>query len=425
MSGTAGPTLARINRSLYLLLVKGANMSDNTRREFLATAAATAFTIATSSHVRAADSNSKIEVGLIGCGGRGSWIGELFNESNQAKIVAVADYFKDRVDETGEKLNVSASRRHTGLDCYKKLLEGKLDAVAIESPPYFHPEQAVAALEAGKHVYLAKPISVDVPGAMAIVNAAEKVKDKQSILVDFQTRADEFYQGAFQKICEGLIGDPICGQSYYHAGRLDPKAKGDSPMARLRNWVFDQRLSGDIIVEQNIHVLDVANWYLRSHPVKAVGTAGRRVRVDVGDCWDHFELIFTYPNDVIVDFSSTQFLYGFGDLCTRIYGSKGTADTHYGGNVHIGAKTGGYRGGMTSQIYKTGAVANINNFCQSVVSKKYLNNAQQSADSTLTCILGRTAAYEGRMVTWDEIMKANTRIDPKLDLPANGPDWQG
>ena len=129
--------------------------------------------------------------------------------------------------------------------------------------------------------------------------------------------------------------------------------------------------------------------------------------------------------DVIVDFSSTQFLYGFGDLCTRIYGSKGTADTHYGGNVHIGAKTGGYRGGMTSQIYKSGAVANINNFCQSVVSKKYINNAQQSADSTITCILGRTAAYENRLVTWDEIMKANLRIDPKLDLPANGPDWQG
>ncbi|HEV8379489.1 MAG TPA: Gfo/Idh/MocA family oxidoreductase [Tepidisphaeraceae bacterium] len=400
-------------------------MPANTRREFLATAAATAFTIATSSQVRSAESNSKIEIGLIGCGGRGSWIGELFTESNQAKVVAVADYFKDRVDEAGEKLNVTASRRYTGLDCYQKLLAEKLDAVAIISPPYFHPEQTVAALETGKHVYLAKPIAVDVPGCNAITRAAEKAKDKLSLWVDFQTRADEFYLGAFQKICEGLIGDPICGQSYYHSGRLDPKAKGDSPMARLRNWVFDQRLSGDIIVEQNIHVLDVANWYLRGHPVKAVGTGGRRVRVDVGDCWDHFEVIFTYPNDVIVDFSSTQFIHGFGDLCTRIYGSKGTADTHYGALVNIRAKTGGYRGGMTSQIYKTGAVNNINNFCQSIVSKKYINNAQESANSTITCILGRTAAYEGRMVTWDEIMKANARIDPKLDLPANGPDWQG
>src|SRR5437879_13713003 len=107
-------------------------MYPNTRREFLATAAATAFTIATASQVRAAESNSKIELGLIGCGGRGSWIGDLFNESSQAKIVAVADYFKDRVDEAGEKLNVSASRRYTGLDCYKKLLEGKLDARSEE-----------------------------------------------------------------------------------------------------------------------------------------------------------------------------------------------------------------------------------------------------------------------------------------------------
>src|SRR5947207_6983318 len=151
-------------------------MPQNTRREFLATAAATAFTIATSSQLRSADSNSKIELGLIGCGGRGSWIGDLFTESNQAKVVAVADYFKDRVDETGEKLNVSAARRYTGLDCYKKLLESKLDAVAIISPPYFHPQQAIAALEAGKHVYLAKPIAVDVPGCNAIIAAAEKVR---------------------------------------------------------------------------------------------------------------------------------------------------------------------------------------------------------------------------------------------------------
>src|SRR5437016_8660784 len=358
-------------------------MPANTRREFLAGAAATAFTIVSSSQLRAAESNSKVEVGLIGGGGRRSWICDLFNESSQAKVVAVADYFKDRVDEAGEKLNVSASRRYTGLDCYKKLLEGKLDAVAIITPPYFHPEQAVAALEAGKHVSLATPIAVDVPGAMAIVNASEKVKDKLSLWVDFQTRADEFYQGAFQKICEGLIGEPVCGQSYYHSGRLDIKAKGDSPMARLRNWVFDQRLSGEIIVEQNIHVLDVANWYLRSHPLKAVGTGGRRVRVDVGDCWDHFEVIFTYPNDVIIDFSSTQFLYGYGDLCTRIYGSKGTADTHYGGLVNIRAKTGGYRGGETKQIYKSGVVTNIDNFCKSIASGKYLNNAQESANSTI------------------------------------------
>ncbi len=400
-------------------------MLENTRREFLATAAASAFTIATASQVRAADANAKLEIGVVGCGGRGQFIGELFNESNQAKVVAVADYFKDRVDEAGEKWGVSQSRRYTGLDCYKKMLEGKLDAVAIESPPYFHPEQVIAAMEAGKHVYLAKPIAVDVPGAMAIVAAAEKIKGKQSFLVDFQTRADEFYIGAYNKIVEGLIGEPVCGQSYYHSGRLDRKANGDSPMARLRNWVFDQKLSGDIIVEQNIHVLDVANWYLRSHPLKAVGTGGRRVRVDVGDCWDHFEVIFTYPNDVVVDFSSTQFLYGYGDLCTRIYGSKGTADTHYGGLVNIRAKTGGYRGGETKQIYKSGVQTNIDNFCKSIASGKYISNAQESANSTITCILGRTAAYEGRAVTWDEIMKSNSKIDAKLDLPANGHEWRG
>jgi len=110
-------------------------MLENTRREFLATAAASAFTIATASQVRSADANAKLAIGVVGCGGRGQFIGDLFNESNQAKVVAVADYFQDRVAEAGEKWGVSQARRYTGLDCYKKMLEGKLDAVAIESPP--------------------------------------------------------------------------------------------------------------------------------------------------------------------------------------------------------------------------------------------------------------------------------------------------
>src|SRR5438046_9843173 len=148
-------------------------MSQNTRREFLAGAAATGFTIATSSQVRAAESNSKIELGVIGCGGRGSWIADLFTESNQAKVVAVADYFKDRVDETGEKLNVSAARRYTGLDCYKKLLEGTLDAVAIITNLCHHTEEARAALESGQHVEREKPIASTAPDQGSLLSRAE------------------------------------------------------------------------------------------------------------------------------------------------------------------------------------------------------------------------------------------------------------
>jgi predicted dehydrogenase len=325
----------------------------------------------------------------------------------------------------GQKLQVGNARRYTGLDGYKQLLESNVDAVAIESPPYFHPEQVVNALSANKHVYLAKPVAVDVPGCNAITQAAARVKDKLSVLVDFQTRVDEFYQGAYQRIVDGMIGNSVCGQAYYHDSRLGVQAEPGTPMARLRNWVFDIALSGDIIVEQNIHVLDVANWFLRGHPTEAVGTAGRKVRTDVGDCNDHYVVTYTYPGDVVLDFSSSQFLYGFSDLCCRIYGSLGTADTHYGGPVQIRAKTGGYNPGATKTIYRSGALTNIKNFCEAIAAGKTLNNADESANSTLTSILGRIAALEQLPVTWDEMMKANAKLDAKLDLPDDGPNWRG
>jgi len=402
------------------------NTNEVGRRDFLkAAAVTTGLTMVSASAVRSAEANSKIQIGLIGCGGRGKWIGDLFQQSANAKVTAVYDYFKDRADAAGEQLKVDANKRFTGIDGYKALLQSGVDAVAVESPPYFHPEHAVAAIEAGKHVYLAKPIAVDVPGCMAIVNAAKKVQGKLSVLVDFQTRVNEFYMGAAQRIREGMIGKPVSGQVYYIAGRLGKQAEGQTQMARLRNWVFDKALSGDIIVEQNIHVLDVANWFLNGHPVKANGTGGRKARVDVGDCWDHFLVQYYYPDDVLMDFCSAQYTQRYDDLCCRIFGTMGTVDSHYGGNVNILAKTGGYRGGNTGPIYQEGAVTNIKNFCASIANNKYLDNSEESANSNLTAILGRIAAYEGRMVTWNEMMQANTKLDAKLDLPANGSEWRG
>jgi predicted dehydrogenase len=399
------------------------------RREFLQAAAGAAATaglaVVAPQAVRGFEANSKIQLGVIGCGGRGTWIAGLFAADGRYQVAALADYFKDRVTAAGEKLGVPADRRFIGLDGYKQLLQGQVDAVAVETPPCFHPEQAVAAIQAGKHTYIAKPIAVDVPGALAIPAAAAKVKDRLSVLVDFQTRANEFYLGAFEKIKEGLIGKPVCGQAYYYAGRLGVQAKPGSETARLRNWVFDIALSGDIIVEQNIHALDVACWFLQGHPVKAAGTGGRKARTDVGDCWDHFVVTYWYPDDVLLDFSSGQFTQGYADICCRIYGNLGTVDSHYGGLVNIRAKTGGYRGGQTTGIYQDGAVANIQRFAESILAAKPIQNIQESAESTLTAILGRTAAYEGRTVTWDEMIKANAKLDAKLNLPANGPETKG
>jgi myo-inositol 2-dehydrogenase / D-chiro-inositol 1-dehydrogenase len=392
------------------------------RRDFLKTAAATGITLAAPSLVRAADANSALSLGLIGCGGRGNFIADLVHENGNAKITALHDYFQDRVDSIGQRLSIPPSNRYVGLDGYVKLIEeSKVDGVLIISPPYFHPEQAVAALKHGKHVYLAKPIAVDVPGAHAITHAADAVKDRLSCWVDFQTRVDPYYQGAAQHLFDGMIGKPFLGQAYYYSDRLKSKWPPGTETARLRNWVFDKTLSGDIIVEQNIHAIDVANWLLRSHPLKASGTGGRKVRTDVGDCWDHFLCTFFYPDDVSVSFSSRQAGFGPGGIICNIFCQTGAVLTEYAGKVSVVGQRGNYKGGFNPDLYRTGAAENLKRFIEAVHTDRPINNVQESANSTITAILGRAAAYNQTTVTWDDLIAANLKLDPHLTLPPDGP----
>ncbi len=389
------------------------------RREFLEGAAVTGSTAAfvRPSAVRGTQANSAIEMGIIGAGGRGVWLGALAKKETQIKVVALQDPFEDRLVKGRERLGIEPSRCYRGIEAYKDLLASKLDAVAIESPPYFHPDQAMAAVEAGKHVYLAKPVAVDVPGCKTILAAGEKAKGHLNFFVDFQTRSTPFFMEAARRVHQGAIGKPVSGQVYYQAGRLRPQAdpKERSDAARLRNWVFDIALSGDIIVEQNVHVLDVANWFLQATPLKAFGTGGRKARIDVGDCWDHFIVTYWYPGDVLIDFSSGQYLKGFEDLCTRVYGTEGTVDAHYEGQVSIKG-TSPYDGGHTKGMYTTGAAANLKAFEESLRTGRLLNNAVECTNSTLTGILGRKAAYGGRMVTWDEMLADETAFNARLTL---------
>jgi myo-inositol 2-dehydrogenase/D-chiro-inositol 1-dehydrogenase len=392
------------------------------RRAFLKrTARAVGVTIVAPSAVRGSQANSRLEIGIIGSGGRGRFVGTLFEKHTNTKVVALHDYFADRVQTLGDALSVPADTRFTGLDGYRALLERNLDAVAIESPPYFHPEQAVAALQAGKHVYLAKPLAVDVEGCLAIERAAKAAGSSRHVLVDFQTRRDPLFREAAARVHAGDIGPAVLAHVYYHAGRLAPKAREGTDVARLRNWVFDKALSGDIIVEQNIHVIDVANWYLQGRPLKAHGTGGRKARIDVGDCWDHFVVTYTYPNDVLVDFSSAQFTKGFDDLRIRVYGAAGTVDSAYGGDVKIsGDKP--WPGGTTKGLYQSGTIGNVQDFHAAVTGGQRLaDTLTPSVESNLSAILGRMAAYSGRTVTWDEMMNDRSRIDPKLRLPKDGP----
>jgi myo-inositol 2-dehydrogenase/D-chiro-inositol 1-dehydrogenase len=392
------------------------------RRQFLAGGgAALSFSIMKPQLVRGSAANSKIELGIVGCGQRGGWIADLFLKHGGYQVVAGADYFQDQVDEFGAKFSLPAGRRYTGLACYRRLLEGKVDAMVIESPPYFHPEQAAAAVDAGTHVFLAKPIAVDVPGCKSIEESGRKASGKKlCFLVDFQTRTDPLYQEAVGRVQRGDIGRIVCGEATYIAdipwARQIPLLEADpaDPERQLRAWGLSRALSGDVITEQNIHSIDVATWILDQAPVRAWGTGGQKGRT-AGDCWDHFSVTFTFPKDVILSFCSKQLGAGWDDILCRMYGTEGTIDTHYFGDVSIRGKH-PYAGGKTQDLYRSGAVRNIAAFHESLTKGDFSNpTVAPSVRSNLTTILGRTAAYRRQEVTWDELMKSTEQLEPNLE----------
>ncbi len=386
------------------------------RRDFLAGAAAAAtFTILDPARVRGTQANSKVELGIVGCGGRGKWIADLFAKHGGYQIVSCGDYFADRVKGVGDKHNIAPARRHTGLSNYRKLLTDKLDAVAIISPPYFHPAQAAASVAAGKHVYLAKPIAVDVPGCTTIAESGKQASDKKLVfLVDFQTRANAFYQEAVKRVHNGDIGRLVNGTAGYFCGLIFGTVLPDNVEGRLRKWGMDKVLSGDIITEQNIHSLDVCSWIADAQPLSAVGTGGRKLRKGDNVVFDHFNLVFEYPGGLAVSFASRQFGAGPGGIDNVMFGTRGAIETHYGGAVKIHGKA-PYPGGKTGRIYKDGPITNIATFHDSIQAGKVNNpTVAPSVRSNLTTIMGRTAAYTGKKVTWDDMMKANEKLDPRL-----------
>ena len=253
------------------------------RRTFLK-AAAGGVLILKPETVFGSQANSTVEAGLVGCGGRGNWIAPFFAAHADARIVAVADVVKTRLDSTRQKLRVDSSRAYHGPDAYKELAGSRLDAVVIETPPYFHPMQAAAAVDAGKHVYCAKPVAVDVPSSKDFLETGKKAQSKNlSFWTDFQSRARPVFQEVTARIQRGDIGKVVLAQVLYYAGRplKDTSTPGmDAGLKRLLHWVCDRELSGDIIVEQNIHVIDMANYYLgarlRRHALRRAGSHYQR-----------------------------------------------------------------------------------------------------------------------------------------------------
>ena len=391
------------------------------RRRFIAESAAVTagFAIVSPSAVRGYGANSRIEVGCIGLGGRGRLIAGMLTEHEGYHVISAADYFPDVVRNIGAKLGVAENRRYWGLSGYKKLIAGKVDAVFCETPPYCFGEHVTAAIDAGCHVYLAKPVACDVPGCMMVLEAAKKAsKNKQVFLVDFQTRTDPFFIEAIKRTHDGLIGKIGLLSSFYTDESFPDPPLTSNIESRLQSliWVNDIALGGGQLVCAGIHAVDVAMWIAAAHPVSAVGCSRIARREPHGDSADVYSVTYQFENGLILNHRGEHMRNTHGFQCSCFaFGQDGYLETNYTGRVSIRGNKGGYRGGELTNLYADGIRRNLDAFHNSIVNGIYDNpTVRPSIDSTLATILGREAALRNTKVTWDEMIAGNKKIEVDL-----------
>lgn len=420
------------------------NQSKISRRNFLGAAAVSAagFMVIKPQLVRGTEANSAVRFGILGVGGRGTAVGSGFVEDAGARVTALADLFEDQLEAGHKHFNdlqgkkgipaIDSSQLFHGPDAYKRIVESKgVDFILISSPPYFHPQHLEAVIGAGKHAYCEKPVAVDVPGAKQVMEIGRKAEGKLSLDVGFQIRMAPPMVELVKRLASGAIGRVGCGQAFYYCGGLErpewPKASPEEK--RIRNWVWYRDLSGDIIVEQNIHVIDMVNWYLQGHPLKAVGACDRKIRTDSGDCKDSFNAVFTYPGNVQISFGSSQFGKPEFDAGVRLFGSDGSTESHYDWRVNIagnnkwdaGLGPGRQDGQFSASGTFHGALDQADPekqkaFVSSIATGKFHNQAAQGAESALSAMLGRNAAYSGKELTWEELLKSREVYELKVNL---------
>ncbi len=361
----------------------------------------------------------KIKLGVVGLGGRGHWIAELFRKHGGYEIHAVADYFPNVADDRGNALGVDKARRFSGLSGYKKVIESGAEAIVIIDVPYFYPEQAKAAVEAGLHVYMAKPVAVDVPGALSIGESGKVATQKQRVfLVDYQMPTDPFNQGVVQRIHDGGLGKIAYMTTLgYSAGRPDPP-KTATIENRLQNliWINDVVLGCDYIGNVDIHAIDAALWVANARPVSAAGVS-RICRADPhGNARDVCQVVFEFTDGLVLNHSGQALKNNAeGALTCRIFGMQAYAQIDYWGKAFLRGGPKHYAGGAIQNLYQDGAQRNIATFYNTLTKGDFSNpTVRRSVDSCLTCILGREAAARHSKLTMEELLKENVRLEVDL-----------
>lgn len=388
-----------------------------TRREFAKASAAAGFAILTAKSGIAATNSDTLRIGLIGCGGRGA--GAVLNclqGNDNVKIVALADMFADRLQSKRKEMENHKSPRikpkvdinddmcFTGLDAYKKLLETDVEMIIHATPPYARPMHITAAVAAGKHIFVEKPVAVDPVGVRMFIEAANKAKEKGlSFVTGTQRRHQDAYIETIQKIHDGEIGELLSARAYWN-GNLpfchERNPEWSDLEYRLRNWYNYIWVCGDNIVEQHIHNLDVINWAMNAHPVKVTASGGRAwkpLEEKYGDLWDNFSCDFEYPSGAHMYSFSRHWNDSANAVFEEVTGTKGKSNCRDKGK-DSGDPMVQEHVDLVNSIRGTGP---------------YLNTGVVTAESTMTAIMGRMAAYTGKELTWDEALNSELSLVPE------------
>ncbi len=362
----------------------------------------------------------KIKLGLVGQGGRGRWIARLFQKHGGYQITAVADYFPEVADQAGQEFGVEKKYRFSGLKGYQKVIDSGVEAIVLKTPPCFFPEHAKAAVEAGVHVYMAKPIAVDVPGCLAIQEAGRQANRKNRIFwVDYQMPTDPVNQKVAELIRSGGLGPLTRISTVGISGGHNDPPKTQTIASRLRGLIWDNDipLGGGFIVSFDIHAIDVAVWVLGRRPIAAIG-ASRIARPEPrgGDSPDVFSVIFEYEDGLLHDHWSQHLPNRTpGEISMKAFSYTGHAVINYWGNSAYEIRGQKRVEAAVENLYEAGAVRNIAAFYKAILEGPYENSTVERAVSgCLTCILGREACLRGRRVTMAELLAEKRKLP--LDL---------
>lgn len=420
-------------------------MKPFNRREFIAsTAAVSAFTLLKPATVFGSKANSAIRLGIIGCGNRGTAVITDMAKNTGARIIAMADLFDYQMEKAKPKFDllntenggvaIDRKKLYQGSKAYQQLInDPDVDAVLVSAPAYTHPAFLEAAVAADKHVYCEKPASPDVEGCKRVIRAGEHAKGKVSVAIGFQIRHATPYVEMVKRIHQGAIGEIVNVQLYYISSGSGKKVApvGNSVEEfMIRNHFHFRELSGGILLDQGVHMIDVCNWVLNENPENSIGSGNRKGEPDFGDTFTNYQVIFGYPDLKNVSVHSTQLGPAFGDVCARFIGTRGVAEAHYNLGVFIQGEnpwdSGVLRGQeptpeqraagvFTSSLYDS-TPNKVKAFINSIETGNLINEAQSGANSTLAAILGRMSATTGERETWDNMFYSGQKYNLNLNL---------